>query len=204
MGTLDWSKLNTVFFCIFMRNLAKLKLAPSSVWRVAQRFKHRNFDADKVEQNRFERTRAKVLEIENVVQIIRNEGALDLCVIRVPEERKYVEHFIICTPRNDSQLVSIPGNLAEHYREITGKRKYIEGLGTEESPPNWTVIDLGNIVVHTMNADVREKFDLETLWVLGTDFDGHNQVYSDEDQEQILGIVTEETKQKKKDWAFFD
>ena len=55
-----------------------------------------------------------------------------------------------------------------------------------------------------MNADVREKFDLETLWVLGTDFDGHNQVYSDEDQEQILGIVTEETKQKKKDWAFFD
>ena len=54
-----------------MRNLAKLKLASSSVWRVAQRFKHRNFDADKVEQNRFERTRAKVLEIENVVQIIR-------------------------------------------------------------------------------------------------------------------------------------
>ena len=54
-----------------MRNLAKLKLAPSSVWRVAQRFKHRNFDADKVDQNRFERTRAKVLEIENVVQIIR-------------------------------------------------------------------------------------------------------------------------------------
>ena len=90
------------------------------------------------------------------------------------------------------------------YREITGKRKYIEGLGTEENPPDWTVIDLGNIVVHTMNADVREKFDLETLWVLGTDFDGHNQVYSDEDQEQILGIITEETKQKKKDWAFFD
>ena len=54
-----------------MRNLAKLKLASSSVWRVAQRFKHQNFDADKVEQNRFERTRAKVLEIENVVQIIR-------------------------------------------------------------------------------------------------------------------------------------
>ena len=51
--------------------------------------------------------------ISNVYNCERNEGALDLCVIKVPEERKYVEHFIICTPRNDSQLVSIPGNLAE-------------------------------------------------------------------------------------------
>jgi len=41
-----------------------------------------------------------------------------------------------------------------------GQRKNIEGLGSDEHPPNWTVIDLGNIVVHTMEENIREKYDL--------------------------------------------
>lgn len=89
-----------------IRQVAKWKIVP-------RRLYSRNFDLEKIKQNNFKRSRGKAVELEEVCQIIRQEGPLDLCVIQVPAERRYVEHFIICTPRNDSQLVTIPSNLCE-------------------------------------------------------------------------------------------
>merc|ERR1712130_663198 len=136
------------------------------IWRISKRAHSRNFNLEKLESNRFVRTRAKAIELDDVHEVLKQEGALDVCVIKVPLERKYVEHFIVCTARDASQLISVPTVLSELCRQKTGERKRVEGLGTADKPPNWTVIDLSNIVVHCMTEEIRAQYDLETLWAL--------------------------------------
>jgi hypothetical protein len=55
-----------------------------------------------------------------------------------------------------------------------------------------------------MKEEVRSKYDLETLWALGPEFDAHNMQFSTEDQEELLGIVSPMKEAKNKDWAFFE
>lgn len=105
----------------------------------------RNFDAEKMEMKSAIRTRESVFSIEKVVEVLKQEAVLDLCVIKVPPERRYVEYFVICSPRNDSQLISVPAALSAMYKEVFGERKYVEGLDDGTKPPEWTVIDLGTV-----------------------------------------------------------
>ena len=142
-----------------MSNLSAGLLKNLSIWRIATRGLHisqslkihksscltnrRNFDAEKMEMKSAIRTRESVFSIEQVVDLLKQEAVLDLCVIKVPPERRYVEYFVICSPRNDSQLISVPAALRAMYKDVFGERKYVEGLGDGTKPPEWTVIDLG-------------------------------------------------------------
>ena len=142
-----------------MSNLSNGLTKNLSIWRIASRCLHisqslkihsstclsnrRNFDAEKMEMKSAIRTRESVFSIEQVVDLLKQEAVLDLCVIKVPPERRYVEYFVICSPRNDSQLISVPAALSSMYKDVFGERKYVEGLGDGTKPPEWTVIDLG-------------------------------------------------------------
>jgi len=52
--------------------------------------------------------------------------------------------------------------------------------------------------------EIRAQYDLETLWALGPEWDRANMAYSEEDQEQILGITAAGKKQRQNEWAFFE
>lgn len=45
------------------------------------------------------------------------------------------------------------------------------GSSEKEKSRNWKVLDLQNIVLHIMEHDLREKYDIETLWTVGDQFD---------------------------------
>ena len=120
----------------------------------------RNFDAEKIEMKSAIRTRESVFSIEKVVELLKQEAVLDLCVIKVPPERIYVEYFVICSPRNDSQLVSVPAALSLMYKEVFGERKYVEGLGDGTKPPEWTVIDLGTFYRQSLSRESAIQFAL--------------------------------------------
>ena len=94
-----------------LRGLREIAVSTQKL-KPANRFT-RNFDSEKLKNQNLIRTRGEILELEKVVKIMREENVLDLCVIKVPPERRYVSYFIICTVRNDSQLVVLPSALSE-------------------------------------------------------------------------------------------
>ena len=49
-----------------------------------------------------------------------------------------------------------------------------------------------------------ETLFFETLWALGTNFDAENRKLSEQDQEDILGIIPPDKEEQNKDWAFFE
>ena len=56
--------------------------------------------------------------IDELVQFLREENARDVCVIRVPPEREYVEHFVVCSGLGTRHIHTMADNLAAEASRI--------------------------------------------------------------------------------------
>lgn len=113
----------------------------------------------------------EVLQLEEVVQFLNEEGSADIVVIEVPKHMCYVDYFIICSAASPRHLASIAEMANKFYKS---KRKgsqpftLIEGKRISN---DWQCIDIGNMVIHIMLQETREEYNLEKLWILGHKFD---------------------------------
>ncbi len=70
------------------------------------------------------------------------------------------DRVIICTGDSNRQVKALARNVLEKVREAGGEVISIEG----EEGGEWVLVDLGDIVVHVMQASVRQFYNLEELW----------------------------------------
>ncbi len=70
------------------------------------------------------------------------------------------DRVIICTGDSNRQVKALARNVLEKIREAGGEVISIEG----EEGGEWVLVDLGDIVVHVMQASVRQYYNLEELW----------------------------------------
>lgn len=122
-----------------------------------------------VEELVLERGRTGVFDIEELVEFLREENARDIVVIQVPPEIKYVSYMVVVTSLSQRHINA----LAETIRRIYKKKKNRKdpSLICEGKSTNWVALDMGNIALHIMKPDIREEYDLETLWTVGAQFD---------------------------------
>jgi ribosome-associated protein len=70
------------------------------------------------------------------------------------------DRVIICTGDSNRQVKALARNVLEKVREAGGEVISIEG----EEGGEWVLVDLGDVVVHVMQASVRQFYNLEELW----------------------------------------
>ena len=68
-------------------------------------------------------------------------------------------------------MVLASGTSARHVRALvdslreTAKRRAVHVLGVEgQETGKWVLVDLGDVVIHVMDAETRAFYDLERLW----------------------------------------
>ena len=68
--------------------------------------------------------------------------------------------IVVATGRSVRHVAALAENLAAHLKEwgFTGAR--IEGLPQGD----WVLIDAGDVIVHLFRAEVRDYYDLESMW----------------------------------------
>lgn len=110
-----------------------------------------------------------VYDVEELVDLLKEENAKELVTIRIPDNLNYVDYMVIVSCKSKRHINA----LAEVTRQIYNKKKYrkdnpaiVEGKETE-----WIAMDLGNIALHIMSSEMREYYDLESLWTVGAEFD---------------------------------
>lgn len=124
------------------------------------------------------------MEIESLVEILRLENAGNICVIKVPEELKYVDYLCIVEGKSYRHMIG----MAEFVRKSV---KMMKSYGTAipkiegENAKDWIAMDLGNVALHIFNEKARRKYDLESLWCLGIDYE---KIYSP----KLAGQVVED------------
>lgn len=70
------------------------------------------------------------------------------------------DFFIIATGTSDVQVRSIASHVVNELKKEDVRPTHVEGL----SGGNWVLIDYVDMVVHVFHHQVREFYQLETLW----------------------------------------
>ena len=90
-----------------------------------------------------------------------NKKAENISILDVREVSSVTDYFVIASGTSEPHLRAIVDEITEKLREDHDVRpKAIDGtLQTA-----WVVLDYFDVIVHVMRHDVRERYDLESLW----------------------------------------
>ena len=86
--------------------------------------------------------------------------AIDIKVLDVQGLTSVTDLIVIATGTSSRHVKAISDNRLEQ-----AAKEGIKPLGVEgESEAEWILVDLGDIVVHIMQAETRDFYNLEKLW----------------------------------------
>lgn len=122
-----------------------------------------------------------VFEIEDLVDVLRKEGARDLCVIKMPADLKYVDYFCLVDGFSYRHMVGMANFVRKCYKMKRNSGEKIPKIEGETSK-DWIAMDMGNIALHIFTKQSRKYYDLESLWCLGEEYEKRIKDFKSKDQ----------------------
>ena len=94
-------------------------------------------------------------------ELADNKKAEDIVILDVRGLSSVTDYFVIAAGTSEPHLRAIVEEITDRLREDHELRpNAVDGT----SRAAWVVLDYFDVIVHVMRQDVRERFDLETLW----------------------------------------
>ena len=110
-------------------------------------------------------------------KLLNDHRGIDVIVMDMRPLNFWTDFFVITTVTSYTHLLGLERHIKEYVREngleiLQRSRKPKPDAGRlsaghfsdEGKPDEWCLLDLGNIVIHLMNAKTRQFFELERLW----------------------------------------
>lgn len=100
-------------------------------------------------------------ELKNlVITAIEDMKGENIVALDVTDKSNVTDMMIVATGTSNRHVSSIANNVV-----VEAKKAGVPPMGVEgETQGDWALVDLGDIVVHVMQPQVREFYDLERLW----------------------------------------
>jgi len=93
-------------------------------------------------------------------QIIDAGKADNILQLEVTELSVLADYFILCTGNSDPQIKALSERLKREVSKKYGFKPRFDGTPDSQ----WIVMDFGNVVVHILSPEMRDRYQLETLW----------------------------------------
>jgi ribosome-associated protein len=94
-------------------------------------------------------------------ELADNKKAEEIAILDVRELSSVTDYFVIATGTSEPHLRAIVDEITDRLRDEHDLRpKAVDG----KLQTAWVVLDYFDVIVHIMRGDVRERYDLETLW----------------------------------------
>jgi ribosome-associated protein len=90
-----------------------------------------------------------------------NRKAENVVILDVRELSSVTDYFVIASGTSEPHLRAIVDEVREKLLEEHGVRPRAVD-GTLQTA--WVVLDFFDVIMHVMRQEVRERYDLETLW----------------------------------------
>jgi len=102
-----------------------------------------------------------------VVDALDDIKAQDIIRLDVRDMTTVTDYMIVASGRSNRHVKALVENVAEKARKAGHKPIGVEG----EEGGEWVLLDLQDALVHVMLPKVREFYNLEKLWSLGSSGD---------------------------------
>ncbi|MDD5728607.1 MAG: ribosome silencing factor [Victivallales bacterium] len=87
--------------------------------------------------------------------------AADIVSLEVSGLTTIADFFVLCTAQSEPQMKALASWLQKRvFEEFKLKPGNIDG----ESVSKWILIDFGDVLIHIMTPEMRERYQLESLW----------------------------------------
>lgn len=94
-------------------------------------------------------------------ELADNKKAENITVLDMRELSSITDYFVIASGTSEPHLRAIMDEINDGLREDHGVSPHAID-GTLQTA--WVVLDFFDVIVHIMRADVRDRYDLESLW----------------------------------------
>ena len=90
-----------------------------------------------------------------------NKKAENITVLDVRKVSSVTDYFVVASGTSEPHLRAIVSEITDQLRDQHDLRATRTDGNTGGA---WVVLDFFDVIVHVMRADVRERYDLESLW----------------------------------------
>ena len=95
------------------------------------------------------------------VNALEDMKAIDLNVYHITNISDVTDYTVICSGRSNRHVKSLAETVSVKAKENGVKPLSLEGTESSE----WVLVDLGEVVVHVMQQQTRDFYQIEELWV---------------------------------------
>ena len=94
-------------------------------------------------------------------ELADNRKAENTVILDVRQLSSVTDYFVICTGTSEPHLRAIVEEITDRLRAAHALRPRATDGALHTA---WIVLDYFDVIVHIMRTDVRDRYDLETLW----------------------------------------
>jgi ribosome-associated protein len=100
------------------------------------------------------------VKTQKIAEAALNLKAEDLVALDMREITPFADVFVVATGNSDRHVRSIADAVSKAASEMGEPALGIEGY----DDGRWVLLDLGDVIVHIFQPEVRQQYDLERLW----------------------------------------
>ena len=101
--------------------------------------------------------------LQRIITSLDDDQAADIVTIDLAGRSSICDAAVIASGRSSRHVMAIADHLARRLKE--------QGYGTRPvtgaTQGDWVLVDAGDIIVHVFRPEVRDYYDLESMWAVG-------------------------------------
>ncbi|KAK8373966.1 hypothetical protein O3P69_015664 [Scylla paramamosain] len=147
----------------------KLETHTQIIYDYDEEQQHREAGLEEEVQGKQEKVKLKrgetgVFDVEELVDLLREDNAQDMVVIQIPEEMKYASYMVIVSSASQRHRTALSELVKAAYKLKKGKKDHsvlMEGKGTD-----WVAMDMGKLAAVMKNPIIATQVRTYSVWVL--------------------------------------
>jgi ribosome-associated protein len=102
-------------------------------------------------------TAAEMLSL--ILSVLDEHKAEDVVTVDLAGKSPLADYMVVATGRSTRQVQGLADYLGRAVKEVANAPK-VEGL----THGDWVLVDAGDVIVHLFRAEVREFYNIESMW----------------------------------------